>query len=156
MFSSLLNSRYLPMSTKLLIYKVAIRPVLLYAFPIWFSISPTLAYELELLERNIIRKCIGKNYKTPTRRYSNNYLYLNSGIVPICQYALALQRKFVENLEHHDNPFLMDIYESEKHIGWSNSTFLSPIGILNEGLDNPQQQITPTFFTKSVPGSHRG
>ena len=56
MFSGLINSRYLHESTKLLIYKVAIRSILVYAFPIWFTISPTVAKDLEIFERTILRK----------------------------------------------------------------------------------------------------
>lgn len=36
MFSHLFNSIYLPQNKKLRLYKVAIRPILLYGFPIWF------------------------------------------------------------------------------------------------------------------------
>lgn len=149
MFSSLLNSPYLHKNTKLLIYKVAIRSVLVYGFPIWFTISPTVAREIERFERKIIRKCINMNFATYTRRFSNGVLYDTSSIIPFCTYAFSLTKKFVEKLNFHDNSLLKDIYDFERNFNWSGSGYLSPIGIL--GDETPSE-----FYMKSLPGSHRG
>lgn len=67
MFSYLLNNKHLPQETKLLLYKVAIRSVLIYGFPIWFSISPIVAKELDIFERGILRKCTSMNYVSQTK-----------------------------------------------------------------------------------------
>ena len=157
MFSGLMNSRYLHQNTKLLIYKVAIRSVLVYGFPIWFSISPIVAKELEIFERKILRKCIGKNFQNFTKRFSDKYIYEQSKVTPFCRYALALQRRFVEKLASHDNNLMNEIFEYEKNIEWSSFTYLSPIGILFESIeDDPDPFIRPDFYKKALPGSHRG
>ena len=157
MFSGLMNSNYLPRNTKLLLYKVAIRSVLVYGFPIWFSISPIVAKELEIFERKILRKCIGKNFQNFTKRYSDRYIYEKSEVTPFCRYALKLQRKFVENLALHDNNLMNEIFEMEKNILWSSSTYLSSIGILSESFDDdPDIFIRPDFYNKTLPGSHKG
>lgn len=160
MFSGLLNNKFLSQKTKLLIYKVAIRPAIMYAFPIWFSISPAVAKELEVFERSILRKCLGKNYQNSTKRFSNAYIYENSNVTPFCRYAFTLQKRFVENLETHDNCLMNDIHDRERSISWANSTYLSPIGILAEEFEEIAGTIPPItlpdFYQKTVPGSHRG
>ena len=156
MFSTLFNSKYLPINTKLLLYKVALRPVLLYGFPIWFSISPTVAKKLEILERKVLRKCVNKFYESATKRFSNKYIYEKSGVIPLCKYAMSLQRKFVEKLATHENFLLNELLQGEENANWLNS-YLSPIGILNFNLDNPLDPYEPSaFFQKVTPGTHRG
>lgn len=157
MFSYLLNSKYLPENTKLLLYKVAIRPIMLYGFPIWFAMSPSVAKELEILERKILRKCIHKFYENPTKRFSNTYIYHNSGVLPFCNYALSLQTKFVEKLAFHDNSLMGEILQREDNITWSTFPYLSPVGIINYNTDNPPDPNTTTiFFQKVTPDIHRG
>lgn len=156
MFTNLLNSKYLPEKTKLLLYKVALRPILLYGFPIWFAISPSVAKELEILERKIIRKCINKFFQTPTKRFSNVYIYEKSGVTPLCIYAMSLQRKFIEKLAAHDNILMIELLEREKDTNWLDS-YLSPVGILNFNLDNPLDPYSASsFFQKVTLGTHRG
>lgn len=68
-----------------------------------------------------------------------------------------LQRRFVENLAVHNNELLNEIYAAEQNILWSGSTYLSPVGVLNENLDNSSgQYFLPDFFTKTSPETHRG
>lgn len=156
MFSNLFNSKHLPENTKLLLYKVALRPILIYGFPIWFAISPSVAKELEIQERKILRKCVNKFYENPVKRFSNAYIYEKSGVTPLCKYALALQRKFVEKLATHDNILMTELLEREENINWLNS-YLSPVGILNFNLDNPLDPHTASsFFQKVSFGTHRG
>lgn len=155
-FSFLFNNKYLPQKTKLLLYKAAIRPILLYGFPIWFSISPSVMKELEIFERKILRKCINKKYKNPTKMLSNTYIYSNSGIEPICLYALNIQKRFVEKLPNHDNVLMNEIYDRDKNISWSSSQYLSTIGILNENIEPVPGNTTPHFYIKATPGTHRG
>lgn len=157
MFSGLMNSKYLPQNTKLLLYKVAVRSSLVYAFPIWFTISPIVAKELEIFERRILRKCVNKNFESFTRRHSNAYIYEKSAVVPFCMYAMSLQKRFVENLATHDNFLLREIYEREQHISWSTFSYMSPVGIMCEQIStdlNPY--IIPNFYGVALSGSHRG
>lgn len=157
MFSRLFNSKHLPEKTKLLLYKVAIRPVLMYGFPIWFTISPIVAKELEIFERKILRKCIDKHYVSRTKKYSNTYIYDMSGVQPFCKYALHHHKLFIERLATHGNSLLEDTYDLDKDLQWSGAAYISPVGIINENTDNvPDQQLLPRFYEKSTPGSHRG
>lgn len=157
MFSRLMNCRHLPKNTKLLIYKVAIRSILCYGFPIWFSISPTIAKEMEKFERRILRKCIGKNFENFTKRFSNNYIYRHSEVQPFCSYSLSLQRRFVEKLAEHDNNLMNEIFQAEQDITWTSHKYLSPVGIINEDIGgNPDSYMTPNFYQKTTPEIHRG
>lgn len=54
-FSRIFVNKDHPARTKLDLHKTSIRPVLLYAFPIWFSISPVIITEMEILERIVLR-----------------------------------------------------------------------------------------------------
>lgn len=157
MFSYILNNKYLPINTKLLLYKVAIRSVLVYGFPIWFTISPTVANELEIFERKVLRKCVNKNYENLTKRFSNTHIYETAKVQPFCKYALNLQLRFVEKLETHENSLMNDIFEAEKILSWSEQDYLSPVGVLNEVLDDdPDPYSVPAFFNKTVQDCHRG
>lgn len=159
MFSKLLNNNYLCQNSKLLIFKVSIRSVLLYAFPIWFSISPIVAKELEILERRVLRRCVDRNFESLTKRYSNKFIYKKAGINPICRYALSLQKKFINRVSSHENVLLKEIFEFQRHFSWSSTNYLSPIGIINEDINTDLDYDTPLlpdFFAKSVPGTHRG
>lgn len=156
MFSGIMNSKGLPQRTKLLLYKVAIRSALLYAFPIWFSISPVVAKELEIFERNVLRRCINKNFESRTKRFSNNYIYEHSSVTPLTKYAMTLQRNFVERLSFHENTLMNEVFEAEINVNWSTYPYLSPVGIIFEQLDDNHQYSVPDFYKKSLPGSHRG
>lgn len=156
MYAGILKSKYLPSQTKLLIYKVAIRPLLIYAFPIWFSISPVVANNMEIFERNVLRKCLNKNFQCPSKRYSNEFIYTNASIKPLCHYAMQQHLKFVERLEHHENPLMNEIFEANHNTSWTSSTYLSSVGILHEDLNNVNLTSPPQFYIKAVPCSHRG
>lgn len=157
MFSRILNNDHLPQNTKLLIYKVAIRSILTYGFPIWYTMSPTAANEIEMFERKIIRKCIGKNFENPTKRFSNNFIYHQSAIQPFCSYGLSLQKRFVEKLVDHDNCLMNEIFSAEQNTTWSSTTYLSPVGIISQDIeDNPHTLMLPDFYKKTTPGTHRG
>lgn len=154
-FAFLFNNKYLPQSTKLLLYKVAIRSLLLYGFPIWFSISPVVVSELEIFERKIIRKCVNKHFETPIKRFSNNIIYDAANVQPLCKYAMHHQKIFSERLQNHENSLLYDIFNAEKNLRWSDSAYFSPIAILSEITDN-DSGLLPQFYTKATTGSHRG
>lgn len=136
---------------------MAIRSVLLYGFPIWFSISPVVAMEMEIFERKVLRKCVNKNYQNPTKRYSNASIYNAANIQPLCEYAMHHLKSFSEKLLTHEDSLLSDVFNAEKNIHWSESTYLLPIAILNENIShNTDQNALPQFYVKTSPGSHRG
>lgn len=150
-FSKLFNSKYLSKDTKLLLYKVSIRPILLYAFSIWFTISPTLMKKMEIFERHILRKCIDKNFVSFEKRFSNRDIYDFSSISPLSCYSLENLRRFVNSLENFDGTIIPDIVSSEMMFSWTNTNYLSCVGILSEDVHN-----IGNFFVKASPGTHRG
>lgn len=96
MFTKLLINRHLGQRSKLLIYKVCIRSAMLYGFPIWFSISPTVMAELEILERSCLRLCVNANYESFVKRYSNSYLWESWNFTSFLVYPISL-RKFCKS-----------------------------------------------------------
>lgn len=103
MFVKLFINRHLSQKAKLLIYKVCIRSAILYGFPVWFSISPTVMKELEILERSCLRLCINANYENFVKRFSNSVIYRRANVLPLASYALVLLINFISRLENHDN-----------------------------------------------------
>ena len=53
----------LPAKMKLLIYKQVVRPIMAYAFPIWFGISSHQMERIRARERRILRSCLGIRYE---------------------------------------------------------------------------------------------
>ena len=136
MFTKLLVNRHLSQRAKLLIYKVCIRPAILYGFPIWFSISPTVMMELEILERGCLRLCINANYETFVKRFSNSVIYRRANVQPLSSYALVLLGNFINRLENHENSLMTTVLNSQSGFNWSNSLYMSPIGILHEDFNS--------------------
>lgn len=152
-FSRLFNNRYLPITTKLLLYKVSIRTILLYAFPIWFTVSKTTMRKMEIFERHILRKCIGKHFKSNNRKYSNREVYEKAGIDPLAYYALNLAKHFVDRLSFFEGSIMQDILSDEQNFNWSNTNYLNIIGILQEQHNS---YPGPNFYSSTTPGIHRG
>lgn len=155
-FGRILTHKSLPIKTKLLIYKTCFRPVLLYGFPIWFFISPTLMNKFEIFERKILRSCVDKNFIYNYKRYSNDIIYKESGVKPLGYYVIDLIRKYVNRLFLHENNCMKEIIESQRGHSWTNTPYMSPLGILNENIRINLDHSLPDFFKKITPGSHRG
>lgn len=151
--SILFNNKSLSIKSKLLLYKVCIRPILLYAFPIWFSISPTFMKKMEIFERHILRKCVERNFKTRLKRFSNNFIYDKASITPISIYAIDLLKRFADKLFYFEGNIMKDILASETEFSWSNTNYLSALGILREQEENISGQ---NFYIRSTPNIHRG
>lgn len=156
--SRILWNRDLPRSTKLLLYKTTVRPVILYGFPIWFHVSPTVMKEFEILERKVLRLCIGRNFETFSRRYSNVFIYRESKVTPIALYACDIIRKFISRVSSHENYFVSEIFDMQKDYSLSNVVYLSPIGFVNENQPNYDISICirPDFYDCALLGTHRG
>lgn len=159
MFTKLLINRHLGQRSKLLIYKVCIRSAMLYGFPIWFSISPTVMAELEILERSCLRLCVNANYESFVKRYPNSFIYGKAGILPLSSYTLSLLENFVNRLGNHENSLMRDVFNSQSEISWSNSAYMSPVGIIHENirvLQSLSEYQLPEFYSHSILGSNRG
>lgn len=80
---------------KVICYKALIRPILTYGAPIWFNVCPSYMEKLRILERKILRMCIGKyrNAATEYRHYiSNTTLYTLSDTTRVDMHLLKLVR----------------------------------------------------------------
>lgn len=106
----------LPTSTKLLLYKQLIRPILMYGFPIWFSISKTYMGKLLKFERKILRICTGL-YRQPysDKFYSNKTLYEKAKIEPIDQYLFRLAKNSISKVKLHNNDLIKNASTPEFH-----------------------------------------
>lgn len=157
-FSRILLNKNLPINTKLLLYKTSIRPILLYGFPIWFSISPIIVKEMGILERKVLRHCVGKYFEAENKRYSNNVIYREARITPIGLYVCDILNRFISRLRDHPNQMIRDIYNRQHHYSWTNTNYLSPIGFVNENPPNfdTNVNICYNFYSKSTAGTHRG
>lgn len=157
-FTKLFINRFLSQETKLLIYKVSIRPVMLYGFSVWFTMSPTAARELEIVERSILRLCVNRNFKSYNRRFSNKFIYEESDVTPFCRYALNSMYNFSLKLQFHRNSLITDIYRREVNLSWSDYYYISPLGILNEDMINTSTNLPllPDFYKLNDRTCHRG
>lgn len=96
---------------KLLIYKQLIRPILFYAFPIWFNVSKGQINSLCVFERKCLRRCI--NFKGPkfnnNKYISNVNLYTEAKMKPLIDQMMIFSIKQLEKLESHVNPEISEI-----------------------------------------------
>lgn len=156
MLTPYLRHSSLQTKTKLLFYKTLIRPVLLYGFPCWFSVSKSVALELEILERKILRFCIHKNFQSRTKRYSNSTVYNEARVVPLMSYAFTLMKKTINKMSYSENELIKEVYTSQSSISWNDSYYLSPIGIELEDLTANSECTLPLFYQVPAHGNNRG
>lgn len=137
-----------------MLYKTSIRPVLVYALPIWFPISPTVMKEFEIFERKILRLCVGKNFKYHNKRFSNRYIYEASKVTPISVYAMRLIKNYANRAFMHSNLLIQECVNKESNFTWENTNYVSPLGInLYMSLEDIQ---CPEFYVSTSRGIHRG
>lgn len=91
---------------KILCYKQLIRPAIVYAFPIWSSISSAQMERLRRLERKILRQCINYERKANGYHFNINYLYNKSKIIRLDQYMLNLAYQYFDRLSSSSNPLM--------------------------------------------------
>lgn len=117
---------------KLNCYKQIIRPILSYAFPIWFSISSCQMERLRKFERYILRICTGV-YWQPIRdvfrkKISNSKLYNTCKIERIDNFLINSAIRFLDNTPNVDNALLLKYFEKENQIAFPfRERYLSPI-----------------------------
>jgi hypothetical protein len=155
----LFYSKSLSSNTKLLMYKALIRPILIFSFPNWFTISPKVMNEMEVFERKIIRNCVNMNFETRTKRYSNKKIYEAAKVTPLSSYLSEYTLKFAIRLEFHPNKLIQEVYNSEKVISLQNTYYPSPVNCINVDsaalFENVNDEI-PQFYKKVTHSSNRG
>lgn len=152
MMRPLLKQRYFSVKTKLLIYKQSIRPILTYGSPIWFSVSPSVAQQLEKFERLVLRNCTGLHFRPNKKRYRNSTLYEAAGITPLLKYSIELSKKFLNKIPHHENILLREALLENSNASL-NDYYLSPFALINDNnnelLDTANNNIDiPKFYNK--------
>lgn len=87
---SLLNRRSkLNTTNKLMIYKVALRPILTYAAPILSGAAPTNIQRLQTTQNKILRMCLNKPWHYPT-----NDIHQETGLEFVKDFLHRLSEKF--------------------------------------------------------------
>jgi len=100
-------NRKIDVNIKLLAYKQIIKPIALYAAPIWMQVSKAQINKIATLERKILRACTGL-YRKPNsvKYYSNAMLYETSKINPIEDDLVKHSLKFIDKEKMNGNSTL--------------------------------------------------
>lgn len=99
----MINDR-LTVETKVLLYKMLIRPILTYASPAWSGAAPTNLRKLQVFENKCLRLATNSN-----RYVRLNDLYNTAKIQKLTEYIQDLSQKFYSGLTHAENPLLTNI-----------------------------------------------
>ena len=107
---NLFYNKYLSSKIKIIAYLCLIRPILTYACPVWFDISPNAMVGLRKLERKILRACLNK-YRQPESNFwkfiSNVELYKLANIPRIDVFIIKLIRNHIkEAIKNKENPLI--------------------------------------------------
>lgn len=136
--------------TKLLLYKQLIRPIVIYGYPIWHTISKTNMKKLEIFERKILRICTGLTFDRDRQKYhSNARLYDDSHIIPLQQYMVTLFRKQLIEMNTHPNETIRNLRNTQPSY-----RYLNALNLLNE--QNFPTNSTSEFYESGNSSYHRG
>lgn len=99
----------------MLLYKQIIRPVVSYAFPVWFTISSAQMERLRRWERSILNYCLGLRptirmdgtFKNPSCRVT----YDQAGIDRIDRFLMRGALNFIETANHMENSLVLESLE---------------------------------------------
>lgn len=98
LYKSLFHCEYLSSRVKIIMYQSLIRPIITYACPIWFNISPSFMEKLRVFERKCLRTCTSL-YRTPQSDYKkyidNKMLYTKANITRIDNCIIQLIRNHI-------------------------------------------------------------
>lgn len=102
---------------KVTIYKQIIRPILAYAFPIWFGISSHQMERLRKAERRLLRYCLGIGPQMCSdgsfKSTSNKKVYEKYNADRIDVFLMKLAISFLERNEFSSNNLIRNCYMSE-------------------------------------------
>lgn len=105
--SRLFFSRSLSTRAKVICYMLLIRPLLTYAFPVWWNLAASTMEKFRKFERSCLRACL-HIYRAPnTKRFiSNKIIYNRAGIPRIDSFAIKLSRDYYAGLSASGNDYL--------------------------------------------------
>lgn len=108
----LMISDQLTTSTKILLYKTIVRPILTYAAPAWCGASKTNLKKLQVYENKCLRLATSSN------RYTRlTELYDKAAIQIITDYIQEESQKFYQKLTNAQNPLLSNITKHRHYHG---------------------------------------
>lgn len=95
-----------------------VRPIMTYAFPSWFTISPSEMEKMRKLERLCLRACLNK-YRTPeseyTRYYKSKIIYDEANITRIDNFCIKLTRNHINSTKRiENNPLISEFYTADE------------------------------------------
>ena len=123
-YKSLFYSKHVNSKIKILMYQSLIRPILTYACPIWFNVSPSYMEKIRIFERKCLRACTSL-FRSPQSNYlkyvSNNKLYETADVIRIDNFIIQLTRIHIvaatQNTEN--NLIKAPYYADDKYISES-------------------------------------
>lgn len=126
------RARQMDKKIKIICYKQFIRPIIGYAFPIWFGISSHQMERLRMFERRCLRICL-QLYATiqPDGQYknvSNQRLYRESGVTRLDAFLVSSALRFLERTEQLDNELVQSLLINDIDIN-NLGKYLSPLNI---------------------------
>ena len=145
------KSRIKNIKIKKLIYTLAIRSHLSYAFPIWFNIAKLQLSKIITFERRIFRRILNKGcYRRSDgewRYFRNKYIYKKIKMPWFYGFCNRLGLKMINNLKFSDNIIIRNMFEKSNQVyGRKFSPRLYPF--LNEkGIFDIGEDYLPYFNT---------
>lgn len=114
LYPLMVNNSPLSQYNKLLVYKMIIRPIIMYAAPIWCSIAKTNLKPLQIFQNKCLRLVLSEN------KYAKiNDLHTKTSLLMIEDYAKELGEKFYNDTQISTNPLTKNI----THIRSQNAPF---------------------------------
>lgn len=130
---------------KMLLYGQLIRPVVSYAFPVWFTINQTSMRKLLAKEIKILRSCTAKFFESRFRYFPNRDVYEEASryakFAPLDQFLISLGENFLRRIEEHQNPQISTLATDNRDTDAANE-YPSQMKIIRN----------PELFTKDARG----
>ncbi|KAL4132544.1 hypothetical protein QTP88_009673 [Uroleucon formosanum] len=101
---SLLTSHHIKLSTKLLIYKLFLKPIWTYGIQLWGSAKPTNVNRIQRFQSKVLRAITKAPFYV-----SNHTLHNDLTISPVNDVAKTFYRRFNFNLQNHKNPLIKEL-----------------------------------------------
>lgn len=115
MLKNIFRNKLISESVKLLAYKQLIRPLILYASPIWAIknlFSSAQIEKLRIKERHFLRHCL-KLFRNPTNNnkyYNSKILYTKSKINRIDRELIQKNMKYVQKCKNNHDEAISNLY----------------------------------------------
>lgn len=101
---SLLTSHHIKLPTKLLIYKLYLKPIWTYGIQLWGSAKPTNVNRIQRFQSKVLRAITKAPFYV-----SNHTLHNDLTISPVNDVAKTFYRRFNFNLQNHKNPLIKEL-----------------------------------------------